>query len=205
MGRLVNDPVMKPFVEDLRDQIKSKMSTTRVRLGLTLDDLQDIYGGELCLAVLQPENDPARHAMAVLVDVTGHQAQATAMLDKVTANLIQQGATKRVEKLGGVDVTVFTMPKKRADNPTVEALYVIHKDMLISTDQREICEQIIARLNGEPRATLARSEAFAATMNRCAKEAGDMVPHIRWFVEPFGYANVARASSGGRKKRGSIC
>ena len=57
IGRMVNDPVMKPFVDDLRDQIKDKMSSTRVRLGLTLDDLKGIYGGELCIAMLQPEND----------------------------------------------------------------------------------------------------------------------------------------------------
>ncbi len=51
------------------------MSSTRVRLGLTLDDLEGIYGGELCLAVIQPENDINQHATVLLVDVTGHVEQ----------------------------------------------------------------------------------------------------------------------------------
>ena len=29
-----------------------------------------------------------------------------------------------------------------------------------------------------------------------------MQPHVRWFVDPIGYAQVARAEAGGRKKRG---
>jgi hypothetical protein len=30
-----------------------------------------------------------------------------------------------------------------------------------------------------------------------------MVPHIRWFVDPFGYAQTMRAAAGGRKKKGA--
>ena len=202
LGQLINDPVMKPFVEDLRNQIKNKLSTNRIRLGITLDDLADIYGGELSMAVTQPGNDPSQHATAILVDITGHAAQTQAMLEKVTKNLLEQGAKKKTEPIDGTTATVFEMPKKRPDNPVVEAVYVIHKDLLIVTDQRDLCRHVVSRLNGKAGDTLSQLPAFAATMARCAKDAGDMQPHVRWFVDPVGYAQVARAESGGRKKRG---
>ncbi|MHB8968975.1 MAG: hypothetical protein ACYC3X_02740 [Pirellulaceae bacterium] len=202
LGQLINDPVMKPFVEDLRDQIKNKLSTNRIRLGITLDDLADIYGGELSMAVTQPGNDPAQHATAILVDITGHETQAKAMLEKVTKNLLEQGAKKKAETIEGVAATLFEMPKKRPDNPVVQAIYVIHKDMLIVTDRRDLCQHIVSCLNGKAGDSLGQLPAFVATMNRCAKDAGDMQPHVRWFVDPIGYAQVARAESGGRKKRG---
>jgi hypothetical protein len=202
LGQLVDDPVMKPFVEDLRKQIKNKLSTTRVRLGVTLDDLADLYGGELCLAVCQPDRDVNRHATVLLVDVTDHGAQANAMLAKVTQNLVQQGAKQKTEKLGNVSATVLVLPKARPDSPEVEAIYVLHGDVLLATDDRQIAQFVLARLEKEGDNTLGQYRPFVATMDRCAAEAGAMQPHVRWFVEPVGYAQVMRAQSGGKKKRG---
>ena len=55
LGQLVQDPVMKPFVEDLQRQLKSKLNKTSVRLGLRWDDLANTYGGEICFAIIQPD------------------------------------------------------------------------------------------------------------------------------------------------------
>ena len=91
-------------------------------------------------------------------------------------------AKMKAEKMGGVAANVFALPKKRPDSPQVEAVYVLHKDMLVVTDRRDLCEQVVSRLNGTAGETLSQVPAFAATMARCAKEEGDMQPHIRWFV-----------------------
>lgn len=205
LGHLVNDPMMKPFVEDLKEQVKSKLSTTRVRLGLTLDDLDNLYGGELSLAVIQPDNDPQQHAMALLLDVTGHQEQAKAMLDKVFQNLRAQGATSRTEKIRAVDVTVFTMPKKQLDSPLTHAWIVLHEDLLLATDHAAVCAFVLGRVQGEGKGTLAERPAYRATMDRCARASGDVTPHVRWFVEPLGYAQVVRAAAAanGPKRRGA--
>ena len=57
LGQMVEDPVMKPFIEDLRRQIEAKVGRTKVRLNISFDDLQDVYGGEVCLATIQPGGD----------------------------------------------------------------------------------------------------------------------------------------------------
>lgn len=202
IGRMMNDPVMKPFVDDLREQLKRKISSTQVRLGLSIDDLKGIYGGELTMALVQPDNDAGQHATVLIVDVTGHLEQVEELLKKIDQNLTEQGAARRTEQLGDHEATVFTMPKKREDSPTVETFYVLHNETLIVCDHQATCEQLIVRLDGGEGETLADLEAFRATMSRIGQDSGDMTPHIRWFLAPFGYAEALRASSGGRKRKG---
>lgn len=202
LGQMAADPMMKPFIEDLRAQLENKLSSARLRLGLSLADLKDIYGGELCLAMLEPEQEHKQHASLVLVDVTGHLEQVAAMLEKVGRNLLNQGATRRTEQLGSVTVQVFTMPKRREDSPTVEAIYAVHRDVLLVCDDATICHQILERLDGAAGASLADVPAYAATMDRCAAASGQLEPHVKWFVEPFGYGRALRAATGGRRKKG---
>ena len=66
LGQLVNDPVMQPFVEDLKRQLKSKLGQTGTRLSITLDDLNGIAGGEVAIAVIQPNGDKKLHAIAAI-------------------------------------------------------------------------------------------------------------------------------------------
>jgi hypothetical protein len=202
LGQLVNDPIMAPFIEDLKEQIKSKLSKTRIRLGITIDDLEDVYGGEVSISALQPGNDETQHALALIVDITDHQTQAQDLLARVTKNLTDQGAKYSTATIEGLEAHVFQLPKERADEPQVEAFYFIEKDTLIATDHREVAGEIAARLAGKSQPSLKDVAAYRVSMQRCQQESGEMKPHIRWFLEPFGYTEVARASSGGRKKRG---
>ncbi len=45
LGQLMDDPVMRPFSEDLRRQMQGRWSGLRDKLGLTLDDLEGVPGG----------------------------------------------------------------------------------------------------------------------------------------------------------------
>src|SRR5690554_3019312 len=40
IGQLLADPAMKPFADDLRQQIKDKLLAGGVQLGITLEDVQ---------------------------------------------------------------------------------------------------------------------------------------------------------------------
>lgn len=54
LGQLVRDPQMGAFVDDLKRQIRTKLSKTNTRLGIGIADLEDVYGGEVSVAVVQP-------------------------------------------------------------------------------------------------------------------------------------------------------
>ncbi len=203
MGQLLKDPVMQPFVEDLRRQFSNKLNNTGVKLGLTFEDLQDLYGGELCIAVIQPDNDKAQHALAVLVNVTGHLEQANALLAKVTKSMADRKATRVVRKVGDVNMVVFTLPKQKDQLEALKVVYVVTQDQLLATDHEKVAEGIVARFTGEHTDTLSTLPAYQTTLRRCQKEIGEGQPHAIWFAEPFGYLEVARAAGGGRKRRGT--
>jgi hypothetical protein len=59
----------------------------------------------------------------------------------------------------------------------------------------------VRRLDGKK--TRSTVTAFNQTLKKCADAAGDARYHVRWFIEPFGYAEASRASQGGKKRRGT--
>jgi hypothetical protein len=201
IGRMVNDPLMKPFGEDLKRQLHEKMSDTTGRLKITLADIADVYGGEVCIALVQPNGDPHAHGLALLVDVTGKVDKAEKLLQKISANLIAEGAKRSSEQLNGVALVSFDIPAKRGELHGHTAHYFINQQQLVAVDHKSTAISILNRFDVADDKSLADDGAFSFSMGHCDQNA-KTEPHIRWFVEPFGYTQAARASSGGRRKRG---
>ena len=65
LGKLMADPVMKPFEEDLRAQMQAQWSTLADRLGIHLDDLRGVATGEASLALLEPTTGHGGHQPAL--------------------------------------------------------------------------------------------------------------------------------------------
>ena len=72
LGQLLADPVMQPFVEDLKEQLKHKLTEAGIRVGITLEDLNGL--GNFALRPFNRQVLKHQHAMAVIVDVTGQLA-----------------------------------------------------------------------------------------------------------------------------------
>lgn len=204
LGQLANDPLMKPFADDLREQIKDKLDKQGVSLGLTWDDLQGVYGGEVCFAAIQPGGDKKAHGTVVLCDTTGKTQQAQALLAKVQANLVKKGGVPGKIQRGQIALTVITMPNKvPAQAPTV-AVYALHKDLLLACTHLATAQDIADRMQGLQKANdLQTFPAFQEVMKQVDKAAASVAPHLRWWIEPFGYTEVTRAANGGRKQRGT--
>lgn len=203
IGQLMQDPIMKPFRDDVERQFEERWTGAREKLGLTVDDLRGVPSGEVAVALLQP--GPNQSALVLLVDVTGNQEKAEAALKKASANLIDQGSVKRTEKLGDLDVDVFEIPKENPDDeeePQRYAALLLHGDLLIVADSPEAVAGVLERQGGAEAKCLGDVPAFQAVMTRCADDAGaDSVPQIRWFVELFGYAEAIRSNTPERDRR----
>ena len=198
VGQLMQDPVMEPFAKDLRRQLEDRWSGFRDKLGLTLDDLKDVPGGETALAVIQP--GPDQTAVAILVDVTDHHEQAEELLEKVAKNLAKQKAKRTETTVAGTPVIQFDLPKD--DGPQRQAVYFLKDDLLGASDNLEVLEGILQRRSGTGGKSLADSPAFKAVISRCQTDLGeDATPQVRWFVEPLGYAEVLRAAVPERDRR----
>jgi len=197
---------MKPFAEDLRRQLENRFSDAQDRLGLTLDDLKDVPGGELSVALVQPAS--GQSALVLLVDVSGHLEQAEALLAKVTKTLIEKGAKQNRQKVGDNTVILFDLPKKPRDDRQRQAIYFLMNNVLGVSDSLPVIQRIMARLAGRKGSTLAEVPAFQTVMNRCkaqlvepASQAAEPVPQIRWFVEPLGYIEAVRAATPEDRRR----
>ncbi len=195
LGQLVQDPVMKPFVEDLRRQLDERWTGMRERLGLTVEDLRELPGGEVAVAAIQP--GPGKHATAVLADITGHQEQANAVLKKVQANMTKQGAQQRQVQSAGATLIVYDIPPPEghpAPTTPQQAIYFVRGNLLVVADDLGVIQGILTRLAGQKGGSLAEAKAFQAVMTRCQADAGKEPPEARWWIQPLGYLEVAQAA-----------
>jgi len=202
LGQLMNDPVMKPFTDDLKQQIRDKLTMTDEKLGISWDDVRGILGGEMSVAVVQTA--PATEAiLVVLADVTGHNDEARAALAKADADLLKRGAKKITEKVGNATLTIYTLPPKPGEKHSRQAIYFLEDNTLAACDDKQVLAGVLGRMTGQHQDALAAVAAYQAINARVDKEIGDLAPDARWFVEPFGFTeSIQLANAGGKLKRG---
>lgn len=198
MGQLVQDEAMRPFVEDMKKQLQRKITGFRDKLGIELEDLRDIAGGEIGFGLIEREND--RAAVALTVDVTGHRQQLDEFLEKVDKELTKRNATQSVEDLAGVSLTSYDIPPKDDTDIRRTALYFIKDNMFCASDNRQEIQDMLRHFDGQGGGRLADLKTYQETSSRCAKEAAGLEPEIHWFVDPFGYARSVRSMDTSGKK-----
>lgn len=220
LGKLTSDPVMEPFTKDVRRQFENRWSGVHERLGLTLDDLKEVPGGEVAVALIEPVENTS--ALAIVVDVTGHHPQANLLLERVTTNLTKQGAKGSTIKIAECPEPViqFEMPiptdEQEADRSKLPggrsetakekakpkmAYYFLTGNLLGSCDNLDIVRGILSRFSGKKGGSLSEVEGFKKIVERCQSDEGKIAPQIRWFVYPLGYAAAARASKSPQERR----
>ncbi len=207
LGQLLKDPVMKPFLDDLQRQLDERWAALDEKLGLTIDDLRGVAGGEVTGAAIKPAD--GQPAAVILVDVTGHQPKAEALLKKVSENLGKLGAKLEPKLTKDPSINVFRLPKekgKEAEPGERFAVYFVKDNLLAASDQLVVVEGILRRMAKKEAGSLADSAAFQAVMKRCQADAGQATPQIRWYVQPLGYMEIMRAlrSERGQVKRTSV-
>jgi hypothetical protein len=110
LGHLMAEPVMQPCTKDIRRQLDERWSNIHERLGLSLDDLKGVPGGDVGIGLIAPA--PGKAALAIVADVTGKLPQANEMLQKVTTTQLQRGGKRSELKVEGCpDVVIrFDLP-----------------------------------------------------------------------------------------------
>jgi hypothetical protein len=205
LGKLTADPVMEPFIKDLQRQVREKYIKDRFNLTLTWNELAEACGGELTLAAIQPDGDDQgqAHASVLIVDITGRQDAAIRVLDEAARQLKAKGGQRRVAKVAGHELVIYDLPRQRGKALADHVIYFLVDDLLVLANHQAICADILQRhVSGVRENNLANSVAYRRVMDRVQGEVGSTTPHVTWFVEPFGYAEVVRASQSGPRKRG---
>jgi len=201
-GQLLQDPVMKPFMESFRTQLRTAGRQRLGKLGLTLEDLEKVPGGELVLAAIEPT--PGLLASVLLVDTTGRDAETQSLIDTVTKRLLEQNAKQLTDAAStAAGMKAFQLPdaENGAAGRARQVGFVVLPGALIVGDHPATVAQMAGTLKQELKNPLAAQPAFQAIMARCGKDLPAVTAPIRWFVDPLSYARLNQAANPPREKR----
>ena len=113
LGKLMADPVMKPFEEDLRAQMQAQWSDAGRSAGHPPRRFARSVHGRGFLGPAWNRR-PGTAATSLLLDVTGNLAKAKALLAKARAGLKGSGAQETIQTIRGIPVYVFAVPLPQA-------------------------------------------------------------------------------------------
>lgn len=206
LGQLADDPVMKPFAEDIAAQVRDRFGETDFQLGVTWDDLRGVYAGEACLARVQPGNKNGEHATVLLVDVTNREKQVQKIRAAISENLKKRGAVEGEVTISGTAVTAYQLKQKPTELRPREVFVTVVDNQLFVTNHRALAGDVIQRMRAQDGSIgddrLSQFVMFKQIMTQVTDAQPGLEPHVRWYVEPFTYLSVIQASRGGRRKRG---
>lgn len=201
LGKMLQDPKMQPFKDDLEKQIKTKLTDS---LGLSFDEIRELPSGEISGGLVV---DPDRRVpgYVLLLDVKGNEAKTFEFIEKRADQLVAAGHAKKSKlKIGGLDTLLLTFVSKDiTDQQERKTYFLISKNYLIISPNPTICDLMIKRTNGPVEKSLAGKKTFIETMSRCTNDRPDAsIPVIRWYIEPLPYGEAARVIAGvSRQKR----
>lgn len=199
-GLLLKDPAMKPFIESVRRQVEASNSGRLGRLGLTLDDLLEVAGGEYALGAV--ESPAGRLATVVLVDTTGRDAEARALVDTMNRRMVEQKGTK-VAAAGLDSLTVYQFPVREdaAQSADQRVAFTLAGSALVVGDDPALVGQVLGTLAQGRGDCVGSVPAFGAVVARCQDKVPAQAAAVRWFVDPLPFAKAYQATNPPREKR----
>jgi hypothetical protein len=200
LGELAEQESFQPLLDDLQKQVGGQLEK---RLGVKLDDVAKVVDGELAVGLIQPDAEKRNsHAVALVADVKGKRAAAEGLLAAAEKSLLAKKAKKKTVKFGDATMTIFELTPGTPDKPADVAVYCLQADTLMLADHQAVAAGMVARLGGTARDNLQLAAGFGEVANKTWAVGKEGPVHVRWFIEPLGYAETSRAAQGGKKQRG---
>ena len=202
LGKLAEKESMKPFVDQIGSQIKKYLDDQNMRLGITIDDLKEVQAAEICVAGVLPKKAGTEdklvrgsHGLIILADVSANEENAAKLLKKIESEMESHGATRELsDDVLGAKVSKWKLPIKENQYQRY-SYHTLESGWLIASDNDLIFRDVIRRLKTPDTSDKADSLANNEAFKRIAKETSidGVVPHLRWYVDPFGYIELAQA------------
>lgn len=199
-GRLLQDPNMEAFVKSFREQLSKAGKRRLGKLGLTLEDLGEVPGGEIALAAIVPE--PDRLATVLLVDTTGHEEETQKLLDQIDTRLLEQQARRLADYQEVIKVYRLPSEEPRADEeaeetpPAERLVAVVHQgSALVVGDDPVQVHHVLTVLETGRQDSLASKNDFESVADRSLEDLPAAAATLRWYVDPFAFAVAYKATN----------
>jgi hypothetical protein len=223
LGGLVYDPLMSTFLDGLRQQGKTSADPLRGTLEITLQEVDQIAGGEICLCAV--EQADGRLTTALLIDASGREQQVKAVVEAVCARVAAKGGKPLA---AAPTIKAFEVPPAAAaatggaatgDAAPRQFAVAVMPAAVVVGDRLDAVTALAASVGqsgpggpggqggtsdaaGNGRAgTLATLPSFAKVAERCAVGVPASAPTLRWFVDPLAYLAADRRTYPPKKGR----
>jgi hypothetical protein len=194
-GKILQDPQMKPFGQQLRAYYQDHLSTTERQLGIRLDDLKGVARGEIATAAFRwgPEGNQDE-AFLLMVDTTNNRAAAEKHVKTVTTALKNKGGVIREQPFEDGKITEATIQNK--NNVSHKLEYFVNDEMLLASNNHDLLKDVHSRIR-LPNAvdSLGRSFSFETITTELQKAAPALDADVKWFLVPLDYAEIIRDAS----------
>lgn len=192
-GQLIADPSMEAFVDSFKQQLSKNGKQRLAKLGLTLEDLADVVGGEIAAAAIEPQ--PGRLTMVLLVDTTGHEEAARKLVETIGKRLVERKAKQITIADAPAELIVYELPpaqdERKATAPRDRRVaFAISGSALVVGDDAVQVGQSVAILGKGRADSLATVESFKAIMARCGTSIPAAADPLRWFIDPLAFASA---------------
>ena len=196
IGRMAQDEQMSPLISQLYGSAAEAFGEVEDEVGLPLDDLLDLFQGEMVVALV--DAGAGEPVLAALIDVGPRRDAAEKLIGSGEAALAREGAERSVEDYRGVELITHQPPGRQ--QPLVhfvkdETVAIFNNaDVAKSTldvwlaaadGAEEACVQDADQAEADqPFEPLAANPKFTAVMRRCGG-AKDEPAGLTWFVDPI--------------------
>lgn len=180
IGRITQDPGMKPFVSQLYGSAIEAFKEAEEQIGASLSDLLSIPQGEMCVAVVAPEQ--SRPAVVFLVDIGQRLPIVEKLLNRISQGISDEGARRSEQTLGETKLTIFDFP----GDEQRQAVFAVRDNVVLVTSDLEVAKGMLNAWSGkkaEGVRVLSDNPDFAAIMRRCAGTE-DQPPQVEFFADP---------------------
>lgn len=177
-GRLLNDPAMKPLIEDSQARLKERSERLKQRLGITFRQFWELPQGELSLAIIPAEDARMPYCVVLTADAGDNAKAMTDLLTKATQQAASNNDKVTTEKLANLSLRVIkpgNLNPERAQ-PYVAWTHVGTVFYVAMAPKVEAIRDALGHLGGRSD-SLADTPAYIATNKRLEKNAP-----MTWFV-----------------------
>ena len=192
-GTMFQQEEVRKAIESIEKQIQAILKEKKISIG-DFHDFAQVASGEVSFAVLTP--DEKTMGVCLLVETAEeNDGQAKKLIENIGKELKARGAkVKKTFKVNESTVFPYEIEKKNGIVDPVNAYYALAKNWMVITNNKSVTEQVIQKIYGaDMLKTLDSVPQYQKVVERCKKERKGIEPHVRWYVDPFGFAHALKA------------
>ncbi len=185
MGKLIQDPAMKPFIDQIHERIGEAKSELEEKWKISVNELINAFQGEVAFAVIRPVGQGI--GWVAFLEYGDAKSTVDAVLERAQSELKKEGELSvETEDFEGTKVTTYTFTKKDEDQPTTVSISLLQKDgQLVLGSDSGVLSAVIDRWDGEHEDTFGNNKIYETIYNKCITD-DDADPALIYYIDPIG-------------------